>query len=89
MSISLFSSHIDIYYFFFFLFSTGGDVGPRFPLCEHGILDWTLECGIKESRLPERILIMDILMFGVSSIENENLVLSNELIKVQLPPRNI
>ena len=31
-------------------------------------LDWTLECGIKESRLPETFLIMDILMFGISSI---------------------
>jgi len=35
---------------------------------EQAKLDWTLECGIKESRLPKRFLIMDILMFGISAI---------------------
>ena len=32
------------------------------------VLDWTLECGIRVSRLPKRFLIMDLLMFGISSI---------------------
>ena len=39
-------------------------------------LDWTLECGIKESRLPETFLIMDILMFGISSIFVNNIISS-------------
>ena len=32
------------------------------------MLDWTLESEINETRLPKRFLIMDILMFGISSI---------------------
>ena len=35
------------------------------------ILGWTLECGIKESRLPKRFLIMDILMFGIRSTDQD------------------
>ena len=38
------------------------------PILRFLILDWTLEYGIKESWLPKRFLIMDILMFGISSI---------------------
>ena len=35
---------------------------------DHTILDWTLECGIREFRLPKRFLIIDILVFGIRSI---------------------
>ena len=46
---------------------------------DHTRLDWTLECGIKESRLPKRFLIMDILIF-VNNIISRPLNFTNQYI---------